>query len=146
MPILVDIGCFRKVFKFMKKFVKKGIFFLDHGCARLYVKKSFSNFFITLTDMKNAVIYGFTSGNTSNFFSKKKKISPYIVETIFRKLLIYLKFYKIKKLEIFLRLRISTHIYFLIRELTQYGFFISKIVVKRLLPHNGVRARKSPRK
>jgi ribosomal protein S11 len=132
----------------MKKFNKRN-FFLGHSKwrqAKIHIKKSFSNIFITLTDLNNLVIICFTSGSANPSFSKKKKISPYAVEYIAKKLLFYLKFYKIKALEIILKLRISAPVFFLLKELQYYGFSVSKIVERYSLPHNGVRERKAPRK
>jgi ribosomal protein S11 len=114
--------------------------------ARLHMKKSFSNIFITVTDLNNLVIFCATSGSADPSFSKKKKRSPHAVEAICRQLVAYLRFHKIKILELVLKLRVSAHVYTLLKELKFYGFIVSKIIERYRLPHNGVRKRRKPRK
>jgi len=130
------------------KLAKKKTFFLGdfEKSAKIHIKKSFSNIFITLTDLQDKVIICYSSGSAMAAASKKQKTSPYAVEAIVKKLLLYLRLYNIKSLQIILRLRVSSHVYFLIKELNFYGFTISNILERKRLPHNGVRSRKAPRK
>jgi ribosomal protein S11 len=130
------------------KLEKKNIFFLGdfEKSAKIHIKKSFSNIFITLTDLNDKVIICYSSGSSMAIVSKKQKASPYAVEAIVKKLLLYLRLYNIKNLQIILKLKVSSHVFFLIKELNFYGFTISNIFEKKSIPHNGVRSRKAPRK
>jgi ribosomal protein S11 len=130
------------------KLAKKKTFFLGdlEKSAKIHIKKSFSNIFITLTDLHDKVIICYSSGSAMAVVSKKQKSSPYAVEAIVKKLLLHLRLYNIKSLQIILRLKVSSHVYFLIKELNFYGFTVSNILERKCLPHNGVRSRKAPRK
>jgi ribosomal protein S11 len=130
------------------KLERKELFFLGNAekSAKIHIKKSFSNIFITLTDLHDKVIICYSSGSSMEIVSKRQKSSPYAVESIVKKLLFYLRLYKIKSLQIILKLKVSSHVFFLIKELNFYGFTISSIFEKKCLPHNGVRSRKLPRK
>ena len=130
----------------MKLIKNENFFFGRDKSAYIFVKKSFSNFFFTLTDLNKKVIVSCSSGSSDVFFSRKQKMSPYVVENVFKKLLFFLKLYSIKFLRISLKLRVSSHIYFLIKELNYYGYSVSHIFEKNRVPHNGVKTRKRPKK
>ena len=112
----------------------------------IYIKKSFSNIFLTLTDLNNKVIISCSSGSSDNYFNKREKMSPYALEKMFKRVLLYLKLYNIQVIKLYLKLKIGAHVYFLIKELNYYGFSVSHIFEKNRLPHNGSKARKRPRK
>lgn len=103
--------------------------------ARIFLKKSFSNFFLTLTDLNGNVIVSVSSGSVNQNVSKKRKLSHYSIEPVFKVLLDYLREHKILYLELFLKLRISAHVFSLVRELNFYGFSVSKVVEINKIPH-----------
>jgi ribosomal protein S11 len=103
--------------------------------ARLFFKKSFSNFFVTLTDMKGNVLASVSSGKANEGVSKKRKKSHYSMEAVFQQLLEVLQYFRIFFLELILKVRIGAHVFALVRELSFYGFTISKILELNKIPH-----------
>jgi len=83
-------------FYFGLKSLKKG---------RLYLRKSFSNIFLTFTDLKNKVVICKTSGNSGIIGSKRRKRIPMALESIFKSLYKVLQLYQIKCVEIILKMR-----------------------------------------
>jgi ribosomal protein S11 len=82
----------------------------------------------------------------SSLRTKKMRKSPYSVEAMFPKILLYLKFYKIRSVDIFIKMKLRAHIFFLFKELKLYGIRIFRIFEMYGVPHNGVKARKIQRK
>lgn len=114
--------------------------------ARVYLKRSHSNVFITITDLRGKVIKCHSSGSAIQLCrSKRIKKSPQAIESIIRELVPTFNLYKIKLVHIYLRSRISVFFHYLIRELEYYGIKLDRIIVKRRYPHNGVRGRKKRR-
>jgi hypothetical protein len=72
-------------------------FFLKNNCAKLFFKKTHSNLFFTLLDLKDKVISCKTSGCDSFCSNKKKKISNQAIENIINLILPILYIYDIKK-------------------------------------------------
>lgn len=145
---LMQVRVSRNVFiKFFSVCMRKGNFYFSNfRIARIYVKKSFSNFFVTLADMTDKVIFGFSSGVANSSFSKRQKLSPYAMESIFKLILVKLRLYRIRGVELFIKMRANAPVFFLVRELRQCGFRVIRIIMKRRPPHNGVRKRKKARK
>jgi len=110
--------------------------------ARIFFKKSRSNFFITLTDINNNVIVSKSSGCVLSSNSKRRKKSPQAVEDIMRSLKPYLVIYNITHIEVILRQRINIFIHFLVKELEVYGVNILDFKLKLNHVYNGMRKRK----
>lgn len=66
---------------------------LQQNKAKLYFRKTFSNIFLTLTDLCSKTIVCKTSGCSGVRNSKRAKKSPYAVENIVKELNIYFKLY-----------------------------------------------------
>ncbi len=66
---------------------------LQQNKAKLYFRKSFSNIFITLTDLCSQTIVCKTSGCSGVKSSKRAKKSPYAIENIVKELNVYFKLY-----------------------------------------------------
>lgn len=82
----------------MKKLKKKNIFDFgssEHKLACLYLRKTFSNIFVTLTDLRHRTIVCKTSGSSGIIGSKRRKRVPYALESIVKALVIYFKLYSI---------------------------------------------------
>lgn len=127
--------------------VKKPRFSLGKNpTARVYLKRSHSNVFITITDLKGKVIKCHSSGSAIQLCrSKRIKKSPQAIESIIRGLVPTFNIYKIKLVNIYLRSRISVFFHYLVKELEYYNIKLNCIVIKRRHPHNGVRGRKKRR-
>ena len=113
--------------------------------GRIYLKRSFTNIFITFTDLSGRVIICRTSGSSRISGSKRRKKAPQAIETIVKQLLPILRLYKVKFVELMLRSRISVYFHFLVKELTYYGIKVVGFKIRRRIPHNGVRGRKKRR-
>ena len=113
--------------------------------ALLIIKKTHSNIFLTLCDIKKKVIVCKTSGSSRVGRKKKLKRSPQAIEGIMPYLRWYFDFYKISALKILLDTKISAHVYILIKELGLIDIDIISFLDIRRLPHNGMRQRKMRR-
>jgi|SRR5579884_2113430 len=125
--------------------MNKVFFFSDKNStniANLVVNRSFSNIFLTVTDLKNKVVICKSSGSSGVGPLKKSKKSPQAVENIVSALVPYLEIYKIKNLIIILKVRFSNHIVILVKELFDRGYNIVKFLNKNKIAHNGMRGRK----
>jgi ribosomal protein S11 len=138
----------KKEFKMIKKKYKlknkKNHFFfgnLKNKIANIYIKRSFTNIFITLCDLNNKVIICKTSGSSDSFTNKRRKRISQAVEKIILKIKKTIKLYNIVKLHIILKMKIKSHVYTLINRLKYYGLIILSICSKRKMSHNGVKGR-----
>src|SRR5271155_3674624 len=84
-------------------------------CAIIVFKRTHSNIFITLLDLKKKVIICKSSGIVKVGDSKKKKIAPQAIEKIIKELSIYFNLYKIVFVKILLKVRVTVHILNLVR-------------------------------
>jgi ribosomal protein S11 len=104
-------------------------------------KRKHSNIFITLLDLRKKVIICKSSGIAKVGDSKKKKIAPQAIEKIVKYLSRYFDLYKISIVSVFLKVRVTVHLFNLIRELSRYGITIRAFVDIKRLPHNGLRGK-----
>lgn len=109
--------------------------------GKLFIKRTYSNIFITLTDLNNKVIICKTSGSSEKIFNKRKKKVAQAVEKILYKIKNYLNLYNIMYIHIILKMKIKTHIYTLLTKLKLYGIHIVSIKSKKKLAHNGIKGR-----
>lgn len=139
----------KKVFPKYGKIIKKKHFFFKKGnlenTAKIYLNKSYTNIYVTLTDLHNKVIICKSSGNSGIFGSKRRKIAYQAIELIIRKLSVYLKLYNIITVIIILKIKINPLLYFLLKELIYYNIIIKEISLRRPKAFNGVRGRKMRR-
>ena len=116
--------------------------FFFNKVGNLVVNRSHSNIFITLLDKNNKVVICKSSGACDVGNSKKKKKSPQALENIVSKLINYFEMYNIKGLNIILKVKFSSHIVILVKELTDRGIKILKFINRQRVGHNGMRGRK----
>ena len=129
------------------KIKKKFLFnFGFSSVCKIYLKCTFSNVFITITDMDDKVVMCKSCGSSGVTGTKRRKKAPQAVEQIVSKLNDYLKLYKIINIEVILPPRYNRKVPYLVRELLFYGYKIKKFFVRQIFPHNGVRGRKLKRR
>jgi len=131
----------KKKYKFKNK--KNHFFFgnLKEKIANIYIRRTFTNVFITLCDLNNKVIVCKTSGSSDNYKNKRRKRISQAVEKIILQLKNNIKFFNIIKLHIILKMKIKSHVYTLINKLRYYGLIILSICSKRKMSHNGVKGK-----
>jgi ribosomal protein S11 len=110
--------------------------------GRIYIRRTFTNVFITLTDLKNQVVTCKTSGSSIYHTSKRRKRIAPAVEKIMVYVKKYLRLYNIQYIHIVLNMRIKSHVYTLLTRLKYYGVVIVSMISKRNIAHNGVKGRK----
>lgn len=115
--------------------------------AKIYIRRTPSNFIVTLTDLFDRVIVCCTSGSSIKLqCTKKRRVSPYAMEDIVQNLAITLNRLGIKRIHIVLKIRTGIVVRFLFKEIMSQGFNIFCVEERLVCPHNGVRSRKLPRK
>lgn len=133
----------RKIYKY--KINKKHFNFgknIKYKIAKIYLRKTWSNIFLTLTDIKNKVIICKTSGTSKVSDNKRRKKVSQAIEKIMIYIKYYLTLYKIKNISIILKMRVKSHLYVLIKRLKYYNINIINIISKKNIPHNGIRKKK----
>lgn len=120
------------------RFVFKKLGYKFRTC-RIYLKKSHSNIFITMTDLRDKVIICKTSGSSGVTGNKRRKKVPQVIELIFKEVLKYLQHYKIFHIDLVLKMRVNVYYYILMKELSYYGISVVGFTVRRKVPHMGLR-------
>jgi len=110
--------------------------------ANIMVNRSFSNIFITITDLRKNVVICKSSGSSGVGNLKKSKKSPQAIENIVNALIPYIELYKIRNLNIILKVRFSSHVILLVKELHDRGYNIIQFMTRLKVGHNGMRGRK----
>jgi len=123
---------------------KKRILFFGKfgGVGRIYMRRTHSNIFLTITDLKDKILKCVTSGSSGISGSKRIKKAPTALESIVRKCLPVFERYRITRVRIVLKTRISILYYTLLKELKFNGISIYGVIVRRKIAFNGVRKRK----
>ena len=111
----------------MKLKAKRRFKFYQNTC-HLYLRKSFSNIFLTMTDQEGSVIKCATSGSSGIGRSKRRKLAPQSIEQIMVVLKPYFHLYKIKQVFLFFSARTSKIFYTLLKEIQYHGFKIRRII------------------
>lgn len=116
---------------------------LINKTANIHIKRTYTNIFITLTDLDNKVIICVTSGSADNTITnrRRKKIAL-AVEKIVSTLNYFFKLYEIKFINIILKMKVRAHVYTLLSKLVYFGLIILTISSRKLLAHNGVKGRR----
>lgn len=130
-------------FKYKYKLKKNHFFFgkLKLRVAKLYIRRSYTNIFITLCDLKNKVIICKSSGSSDNIKNKRRKRIAQAVENIMLHIKKTMKLYNILNIHLILKMKIRSHVYTLLNRLKYYGINILNISSRRSISHNGVRGR-----
>lgn len=134
-------------YKSRKKLSKYIFVFGKYKSAKIYIRRTPSNFIVTLTDLLDRVIVCCTSGSSIKLqCTKKRRISPYAMEDIVQNLSTTLDRLGVKRLHIVLKIRTGIVVRFLFKEIMAQGFNIYCVEDRLVCPHNGMRSRKLPRK
>jgi len=131
----------RKIYKY--KIRKNHFFFGDKNnkIANLYIRRTFTNIFVTLCDLNNKVIICKTSGSSDNIRSKRRKRIAQAVEKIMIYIRKTMRLYNLNNLNLILKMKIKSHVYTLLNKIKYYSLNILKISLRRPIAHNGVKGR-----
>jgi ribosomal protein S11 len=129
--------------KYKYRHEKNHFFFgnLKSKIAKIFIRRSYTNVFITLSDLNNKVIICKTSGSSDSYTNKRRKRISQAVEKIMNGIKKVIKLYNIVKLHVILKMKVKSHVYTLLSRLKYYGLIILSICSKRKLAHNGVKGR-----
>ena len=111
----------------MKQKPKNKFNFYNNSC-RLYLKKTHSNIFLTLTDLRGRVVKCATSGSAGLGHSKRRKKAPQSIEKIMLSLKFYFDLYKIKGILLYFSAKTSKIFYTLLKEIQYNGLYIRYII------------------
>jgi ribosomal protein S11 len=127
--------------KYKYRFKKDHFFFGNKKIINLYIKRTFTNIFITLCDLNNKVIICKTSGSSDNIKNKRRKRIAQAVEKIIFHIRKIIKLYDIININLILKMKVKSHVYTLLSRLKYYGLNIMSISIRRAIAHNGVKGR-----
>lgn len=113
---------------------------------RLFFRRSFTNIFITLTDLRNKVVFSLSAGMCTEKNNRRTKVAPFIVETMALKLVQVLQKFKIVALIVIMRSSLRSHLRILVSKLVKYNYKILSISDRRIVAHNGVRGKSIKRR
>jgi ribosomal protein S11 len=117
-----------------------------HRHVRIYLRKSFTNIFFTVTDLRNRVIYTLSGGMCSEKNNRRSKVIPFIVEAMSKKIIKVFRTLHISLVQLILKTSLRAHLRILVYRLSKANFKISSILDRRIAAHNGVRARSLKRR
>jgi ribosomal protein S11 len=109
--------------------------------AKIFIKRTYTNIFVTLTDLNNKVIICKNSGSSDKIYNKRKKRIAQAIEKIVLRLKKYFKLYDIQLIHLIVKMKVKSHIYTLLSKLHLYGIKILSIKSKKIIAHNGVKGR-----
>lgn len=108
----------------------------------IHLRRTYSNFMLTLTDSRGKVIACHTSGSSGIKGRKKYKISQKAIEHIFKKFIPYFVNLKIKKIIVVTYKMRAPGLPVLINSLLSFGLSIVSFNIRLVRAHNGVRKSK----
>lgn len=114
--------------------------------ANIYIRRTWSNIFVTITDLNNNVILCKSSGMVVNSKNKRLKKAPQSLELIVLNVSKILKEKKLLNVNIILKSRITQHIYTLVRELLYRNIFVLSFINHFSIPYGKLRGRVKRRK
>jgi len=131
----------KKAVQAVKPKVKRGkLVHLEH--ANIYIKSTYNNTLITLTDNKGNVVAWASAGSVG--FKGPKKATPFAASRVIEVLIEKTKGLNIKEIYVFVN-GVGSGRESAIRALVNYGLEISGIKDVTPVPHNGCRPRKPRR-
>lgn len=107
----------------------------------LLIRRSYTNLFLTLTDLNCKVISTVSTGQCSDNNNKRIKGSPITLELMVAKVRKILRKIKVRCVELVIRSKVRAQLKSIQRLLQNYGFRITKIKDRRIAAHNGMRGR-----
>ena len=117
-----------------------------NNTAKIHFRANVNNLFLTLTDIKNKVIYTRSTGMCTQEKNKRQQLSPLVIKTMVSDIAKKIYRLKIKCVEIVIRTRARRLFKNFMSYMRQNRVQIFSIVDKRRLPHNGVRGKARTRK
>jgi ribosomal protein S11 len=129
----------KKKYKF--KIRKNHFFFGVKKIAKLYIRRTYTNIFITLCDLNDKVIICKTSGSSDNIKNKRRKRIAQAVEKIMLYIRKTMKLYKLVNIYLILKMKVKSHVYTLLSRIKYYGLNILNISSRRAIAHNGVKGK-----
>jgi ribosomal protein S11 len=112
------------------------------------LRKTFTNFVVTITDLFGKVFYCATSYSSleEKKKDKKRRLSVFAIEDIVFKILPPMVFSDMSHVILVSRVKTRAIIFSMCRKLRFYGFKVFGLIRESVNPHNGVRARKEKRR
>lgn len=112
--------------------------------GKLHLRCTYSNIFITLTDLKNQAIKCHTSGRAFMYItkSKRRKITPHAIENIMWEFVPVIDKYKITHVIVVLKVARKAFGNFLLKELKYHNLGVYKVIIKKRVAFNGMRGKK----
>ena len=117
-----------------------------NNTARIHFRANVNNLFLTLTDIKNCVIYTRSTGMCTQEKNKRQQLSPLVIKLMVGDIAKKIFKLKIARVEIIIRTRARRLFKNFMSYIRQNRIQISNITDKRRLPHNGVRGKARTRK
>jgi len=129
-----------------KKMLKRRKRFSRMKTAILHFKSSYSNYFITLTDLSFNVVYSCSSGLLSYSNNKKQKTSTVVCYPMLYRILKVLKTHKVRRLYFVIKSNFDKFFYNAFFFFRENYFKIGNLYLIKNLPHHlGQRKRKAKR-
>jgi len=118
-------------------------FFFNKKYAYLNMRKSYSNFFFTLTDKKHRVIVCHTAAMVlGKLERRRRRKAPQTIEYMIASLDKYFLLYNINGLKLILHIRPGYNVINLVRSLQTRNICLIKILNRRVLPFSTTRGRR----
>lgn len=114
--------------------------------ARIHIRASVNNLFITLTTMGNRVIYTRSTGTCTSQTNKRRKRTNIVIEHMANEIVNKLRQVRINKIQILLRTRKRKLLRPFLSYLNTSGMRVTSILDRCKIAHNGIRAPAKPRK
>lgn len=127
-------------------FLKKSTHNFVNNIANLYIRRTWTNIFVTITDSKNKVLICKSSGMFIASKNKRLKKAPQSLEIIVWEISKILKDKNINSVNLILKSRITQHIYTLVRELLYRNISVKSFINKFSIPYGKLRGRVKRRK
>ena len=114
--------------------------------AKIHFRANVNNLFLTLTDIKNNVIYTRSTGMCTQEKNKRQQLAPLVIKTMVNDIARKIYRLKIARVEIIIRTRARRLFKSFMSYIRQNRIQIVNITDQRRLPHNGVRGKARTRK
>lgn len=117
-----------------------------NNIAKIHFRANVNNLFLTLTDLKNRVVYTRSTGMCTQEKNKRQQLAPLVIKTMVNDMAKKIYRLKITRVEIIIRTRARRLFKNFMLYIRQNRIQISNIIDKRRMPHNGVRGKARTRK
>ena len=114
--------------------------------ARIHFRGNTNNLFITLTDMKNRVLYTRSTGTCTGETNKSRKRTNLVIEQMKDEIIHKLQTAHKKSVQIILRTRKRRLLRPFLSYLYTSAIRVTSMLDRCKIPHNGIRASAKPRK